>query len=292
MNGIILVDKEAGMTSRDVVNKVGRILNTKRVGHTGTLDPMATGVLVLCIGTATKIGELITCYDKEYVAEITLGIETDTLDIEGNILKEEDASNVKKAEIENVLQTFIGKVEQEVPLYSAIRVNGKRLYDYARHHIDVELPKREIEIHELTLLDEIAYNNDKVTFKIKCHVSKGTYIRSLVRDIGVKLGYPATMSSLRRIRQGNFKIEDCYTIENIEHNKYKLLKANDVLPDMEQMIIDKETEFKVRNGAFIDKTFTSDLVKIITSDGEMIAIYQTVDGDSSKAKPFKMLIWW
>jgi tRNA pseudouridine55 synthase len=290
MNGVILVDKEAGMTSRDVVNKVGRILNTKRVGHTGTLDPMATGVLVLCIGTATKIGELITSYDKEYVAEITLGLETDTLDIEGNVLREEDASSVKKDEIENALQTFIGKTEQEVPLYSAIRVNGKRLYDYARHHIDVELPKREIEINELILLDGIAYNNGKVTFKIKCHVSKGTYIRSLVRDIGVKLGCPATMSSLRRIRQGNFKIEDCYTIENIEHNKYELLKVNDVLPDMEQMIIDKEMEFKIRNGAFIDRTFTNDLVKIITSDGEMIAIYQTVDDDSTKAKPFKMLL--
>lgn len=290
MNGVILVDKEAGMTSRRVVDRIGRVFNTKRVGHTGTLDPMATGVLVVCVGTSTKIGELITSYDKEYIAEITLGIETDTLDVEGEILKEVDASSVMEKQIIGVLKTFVGKSEQEVPLYSAVKINGKRLYNYARHNIDVELPKKEIEIYSISLLEGLEYNENRVVFKIKCHVSKGTYIRSLIRDIGVKLGVPATMSSLRRVRQGNFKIDDCHTIEDIEQNKYKLLSPSDVLPDIGEMTIDEKMEFKIRNGAFIDKTFDCDLVKIITSSGEMIAIYKTMESDKTRAMPYKMLI--
>lgn len=290
MNGILLVDKEAGMTSRDVVNKVGRILDTKRVGHTGTLDPMATGVLVLCVGNATKISELITSYDKEYIAGVTLGIETDTLDIEGAVLSEVSNVEVTKEQIEESLKLFVGKIEQEVPKYSAIRVNGRKLYSYARNNIEVELPKREIEIYELSLVGDLEAADGKIKFKIKCHVSKGTYIRSLARDIGLKLGYPSCMSSLRRIKQGNFKIEDCHTLDDIEKNNYEMLKIKDILPDMKEMVIDEDLEHKIRNGSIIDKTFDGDMIKIITSSGELIAIYKTQDTDPMKAKPYKMII--
>ena len=288
MNGIILIDKEKYMTSRDVVNKLIPIFNTKKIGHTGTLDPLATGVLAVCIGKATKISELITSYDKEYIAEITLGITTDTLDMDGIITKEVDNVDVETEEILKVINNFQGKIEQEVPLYSAIKVAGKKLYEYARSGIEVQLPKREIEIYDIALIDDLIKDNGKVIFKIKCHVSKGAYIRSLVRDIGLSLGYPACMSSLRRIKQGSFKIEDCYTLNDIKNNNYKVLSIRDVLSNIEEIIVNKELEFKIRNGSIIDKIFNNDLAKIINEDGELIAIYKKYDKDDKKAKPYVM----
>lgn len=177
MSGILVVYKEAGMTSRDVVNKVGKLLHTKKIGHTGTLDPIATGVLVLCVGSATKIVELLTATEKEYIAEVTLGIETDTLDNTGSILKKENVL-ISKEQIEAVLKSMVGDYLQEVPLYSAIHVNGKKLYEYARNKEEVKLPTRMVSIYSLELLQ---YNENKFTIKTK--VSKGTYIRSLIRDI-------------------------------------------------------------------------------------------------------------
>lgn len=286
MNGIILIDKPQGLTSRDVVDKVSRIINTKKVGHTGTLDPMATGVLVLCIGKATKISELITNYDKEYIAEITLGIETDTLDIEGNIIKEVTDIYVTKDQIIDALNSFMGKIKQQVPIYSAIKVKGKRLYEYARNNKDIELPTRDIEIFDIELISDIINNK----FKIKCHVSKGTYIRSLVRDIGIKLGYPACMSSLRRTKQGRFSIDDCYTIKDIEDNKYNLISTDKALFNIKTMVVDEELEEKIRNGAIIDKNFDENIIKMINKQGDVIAIYQTYEKDNTKAKPYKMLI--
>jgi len=290
MNGIILIDKPAGMTSRDVVDKVSRALKTKRIGHTGTLDPLATGVLVLCVGNATKIVELLTSYDKEYIASVTLGIETDTLDIEGTILNEADNVVVTKEQVLTALKKFVGKIEQEVPKYSAVKVNGKRLYDYARRNKQVELPKRNVEIYDLSLVSDLEKSNGKIKFDIKCHVSKGTYIRSLIRDIGLELGHPACMSSLSRLKQGCFSIDECYSIEDIENGTYKMLSVGDVLPNVEELIVDTELEAKIRNGSIIDKTFDGDMVKIINSSGNLIAIYQTYELDSSKAKPYKMLL--
>ena len=205
MSGILVVYKEAGMTSRDVVNKVGRLLHTKKIGHTGTLDPMATGVLVLCVGSSTKIVELLTATEKEYIAEITLGIETDTLDSTGTILKKENIL-VSKDQIETILKSMVGEYSQEVPLYSAIRVNGKKLYEYARNKEEVKLPSRMVTIYSLELLQ---YSEN--TFTIKTKVSKGTYIRSLVRDIAKKLNTAGIMSRLERTKQGLFELKDCVT---------------------------------------------------------------------------------
>lgn len=290
MDGIILIDKEAGMTSRDVVNKVGYVLKTKHIGHTGTLDPMATGVLALCVGKATKISELITSYDKEYIAEVTLGIETDTLDIEGNILKEVMDVKVTNEQINSVLKNFVGKSEQQVPKYSAIKIDGRKLYEYARKNIEVNLPTREIEIYEISMVDLPKKEDNVVKFVIKCHVSKGTYIRSLIRDIGIELGYPACMSSLRRIKQGAFSINDCYTTKNIEEGKYSMLSISDVLCNLKQMVVDGELERKIKNGAIIDKKLNADMVKIVNTSGELLAIYKTYEEDKMKAKPYKMLI--
>ncbi|MDD3304542.1 MAG: tRNA pseudouridine(55) synthase TruB [Bacilli bacterium] len=290
MNGIILIDKPTDMTSRKVVDKISNIFKTKRIGHAGTLDPIATGVLVLCVGNATKAVELLTNFNKEYIASVTLGVETDTLDIEGTILNEVDNVVVTKKQVLDVLNKFIGKIEQEVPKYSAIKVNGRRLYNYARGNKLVELPKRNVEIFELSLISDLEKSNDKIEFDIKCHVSKGTYIRSLIRDIGLELGYPACMSSLRRVKQGGFSIDQCYSIEDVENGSYKILSIRETLTNIEELIVSKELEVKIRNGAIIDKMFDADRIKIINSSGDLIAIYKTYELDNSKAKPDKMFI--
>ena len=191
MHGILVIDKPTGYTSRDVVNVVSKKLHTKKVGHTGTLDPLATGVLVLCIGDYTKMVSLLTNHDKEYIATITFGVETDTLDITGDILKETDVIPTKDV-LEQALQHFVGVQMQEVPIYSAKKVNGKKLYEYARKNEDVELPIEQIEIKALELLSFEGRNA-----VIRAVVSKGTYIRSLIRDISHYLHTYGVMSGLK-----------------------------------------------------------------------------------------------
>ena len=285
MNGVLVVDKGVGYTSRDVVNVVSRYLGTKKIGHTGTLDPLASGVLVLCIGKALKVSDLITSYDKEYIAKVRLGYETDTLDSEGVIVKSSDKF-VSDEDIRNVLLEFVGNIKQEVPKYSAVKVNGKRLYEYARNGVDVELPIRDVCIYELELVSDIEMINGYKEFSIRCKVSKGTYIRSLVRDIGVRLGSYATMVGLRRICQGKFNIKDAYTIDDISKGNYKVMDIKDVL-DMRKVIVDRDMEFKVRNGCVLDKFFADDRVMVINEDGNLIAIYEQ---DKDKVRPYKVFV--
>lgn len=283
MNGIILIDKPKDYTSRDIVNIVSKKLQTKKVGHTGTLDPLATGLLVLCIGKTLKLSELLVSTKKEYIATMTFGIETDTLDITGNIVKRDfNHKKITTKDIETVLKKYTGKIIQEVPKYSSVKVNGKKLYEYARKGEEVALPKREVEIFNIEPLSEI--NNN--TFTFKCTVSKGTYIRSLIRDIGVSLGTYATMSDLRRTKQGIFNIEDAYTLEDIENNNYKILDAKDVLK-LPKVIVDKNLEFKVKNGQVLTKFFEEDKAMIINKNNELLAIYQKKD--DTYVKPYKML---
>ncbi len=283
MNGIILIDKPKDYTSRDIVNIVSKKLQTKKVGHTGTLDPLATGLLVLCIGKTLKLSELLVSTKKEYIATMTFGIETDTLDITGNIVKRDSKQKkITTKDIETVLKKYTGKIIQEVPKYSSVKVNGKKLYEYARKGEEVALPKREVEIFNIEPLSEI--NNN--TFTFKCTVSKGTYIRSLIRDIGVSLGTYATMSDLRRTKQGIFNIEDAYTLEDIENNNYKILDAKDVLK-LPKVIVDKNLEFKVKNGQVLTKFFEEDKAMIINQNNELLAIYQKKD--DTYVKPYKML---
>lgn len=278
MNGIIIIDKEKNMTSRDVVNKVSKILGTKKIGHTGTLDPLATGVLVLCVGKATKLVDLITGYDKEYIAKVCLGTLTDTLDITGNIIKEKE-TNITKEEIENALKSFIPGYEQEVPIYSAVKINGKKLYEYARNGETVELPKRYIKINSIDLISDIEYKNGKTYFSFITNVSKGTYIRSLINDIGKKLNTYGTMLELRRTKQGNFKIEDSSNI-----NEPKIIKIEEILKDYYKVEIEGDLYKKISNGVKIKNEENKDIV-VFTHNKEVIAIYKK---ENEYLKPYKM----
>lgn len=281
MNGILLINKEKGVTSRDVVNQVEKILKTKKIGHTGTLDPMATGVLVLCIGSSLKLVEMLMNHDKEYIATIQLGIETDTLDVTGKILKKQEVRPITKLEIEKVLKKFEGKIKQEVPKYSAIKVNGKKLYEYARQGIEVKLPIREIEIFKIELLGDMIKN----TFQIRCVVSKGTYIRSLIRDIAHALGTIGVMSELKRTRVGSFSIENTYSISDVERGFYQLLTPQDVL-DIPHYIADEELEKKIRNGCVLDAFFKENKMMILDQNHNLLAIYQ--QNGLGKVKPYRM----
>ena len=282
MNGILIVDKPGGYTSRDIVNIVSKELHTKKVGHTGTLDPMATGVLVLCIGEATKLVELLTSSSKEYIAGITLGMETDTLDEEGVIIKH-DTKKVLDEEIINVLNSIKGKYMQEVPKYSAIKINGKKLYEYAREGIDIELPKREVEIYNIELVSDIKHD-EYTRFQIKTKVSKGTYIRSLVRDIAYRLNTVGIMSSLRRIKQGRFDISESYKLEDIQNGNYKILSIEDALKDMYTIDLDDELYKKVSNGVKLPNTYEEDIV-VFKYNNKVKAIYKD---DNNTLRVYKM----
>ena len=283
MNGVLLVNKPIDFTSRDVVNKLTKVFNTKKIGHTGTLDPIATGVLVICIGKSTKLCDILTSKYKEYIATIKLGIKTDTLDTTGTILEEQEAKTYTKEEITKVLNTFLGTSIQETPIYSAVKVNGKKLYEYAREGIPVELPKREIDIKSIELLD---YKDNEIVFKTT--VSKGTYIRALINDICTKLNTIGAMSNLIRTKQGEFNIDDCYTLEEIEAGNYKLLSNEEVLSNLETIDIEENQVIPVNNGAIINKSFKNEIA-CLRNNNKIIAIYKTYEKDNSLAKPYIML---
>ena len=283
MNGILIVNKETGYTSRDVVNIVSKVLGTKKVGHTGTLDPMASGVLVLCVGKALKLCEMLTNHDKEYVAGVTLGIETDTLDMEGTVLSTE-VVDIDKDKIIEAVNSFKGSYMQEVPKYSAVKVNGKKLYEYARNGTFVKLPSKIVDIDNIEIIDDIKYEDGKAYFNIKTTVSKGTYIRSLVRDIGAKLGVPSVMNSLVRTRLGYFRIDDAYSIEDIKNGSFKLISILDAI-DIQRVNVDDELAFKIRNGVILDSFFDGDKAFILDNNDNLIAIYENFN---KKARVYKM----
>ncbi len=255
MDGILVINKSKGLTSNDIVKKVKKILNTK-VGHTGTLDPNATGVLPLLLGNATKISKYLINHDKEYEAVIKLGAKTTTADVEGEIIeeKEENKEKLKKENIEEVLKSFIGKQQQIPPIYSAIKVNGKKLYEYARQGKEVEIKARNIEIYDLKLL-KIDSKNDELTINVKC--SKGTYIRSLCEDIAVKLETLGYMKELNRIQVGEFNIKDSVTIEefkaNIENKDYSnIIGIEKIFKEIPEITIKQREYEKYLNGVKID----------------------------------------
>ena len=282
MNGILVVNKEKDYTSRDVVNIISKEFKTKKVGHTGTLDPIATGVLVVTIGEATKISELLVSTYKEYIAEVTLGIKTDTLDITGNILETKEIK-LDKSKLEQTIKSFKKTYLQEVPIYSAVKVNGKKLYEYARNKEEVKLPKKEVEIKEIELLK---YAENKFTFR--CLASKGTYIRSLINDICNELNIIGTMSSLKRTKQGEFKIEDSYTLEQIKNKKYKLLEMQEVLKEYLQIEANEYIENKIKNGCLLENRYNEDIIVFINKNQQVIGIYKKYEKDMNKIKPWKV----
>ena len=286
MNGIIVIDKPKDYTSRDIVNIVSKKLNTKKVGHTGTLDPLATGVLVLPIGRALKVSELLTSNTKEYIAEVILGYETDMLDITGTEIKR-NIPSVTKEELLKVLKSYIGKYNQEVPLYSAVKVGGRKLYEYARSGTSVIPPSKEVEVYSLELISDLKHIKGAVEFTIKCEVSKGTYIRSLIRDIAYSLNTYGTMKNLIRTRQGIFTLKDAYTLKDIEENNYKLLSIKECLPNIKTTVIEEPLLTKVKNGMVLDKFFEENMSLLLDKEGKEIAIY-IASGDN-KVKPYKMI---
>ena len=274
MNGFILVNKKKNMTSRDVVNSLIKILNTKKIGHTGTLDPFAEGLLLVAVNKGLKVVKLLNYKDKEYIAKVRLGIKTDTLDITGNIL-EERKENINQEEIEEVLQSFIGDYSYEVPIYSAIKVNGKKLYEYAREGKKVEIPIKDSYIYDIKLIN---IEENSFTFSVK--VSNGTYIRALVRDISKKINKIMTLEELTRTKIDSLLLKDAYTLEDIKNNNFKLLKINDLL-NYKEVELSGYLEAKVLNGNKIKLKEKEDNILFI-KDNKEIAVYTREECDIFK----------
>lgn len=273
MNGLLVVNKPKNYTSRDVVNALNKVFNTKAIGHIGTLDPLATGVLVCLIGKYTKLNNLLTMHNKEYIADFKLGILTDTLDATGRVL---DTSNnfIKKEKLVRTLKKFKKTYMQEVPMYSAVKVNGRKLYDYARHDEEVVPPKKRVTIYDIELLD---YEYDDV--KIRCTVSKGTYIRALIRDICQYLKTYGVMTGLVRTKINDFKIEDAYTLDEIRNGNYKLLSLEDFL-DFKVIDLDEDNLNRIKNGnIYCDRENDYILFKYLNED---IALYYRINEEELK----------
>lgn len=275
MDGIILVDKPKGWTSHDVVSKLRRQLNTKKMGHTGTLDPMATGLLVVCLGNATKLVKYLTEHDKEYIAEVTLGIQTNTDDITGEVIDKKNIVNIDMYNIHQVLQSFVGTISQIPPVASAIKVNGKRAYEFI--HNNQEEPTmvpREITIHSLDIISDLVITDGKCLFSIKVRCSKGTYIRALARDIGKALDIPATLSNLRRLSVGQFHVDNASSINDLSVETMNLMNPIHYL-GFQEIRIDDEYLFKVANGAFLPMEIFPQIEETIVCDkiGKPLAIY-------------------
>lgn len=248
--GVIVINKPSGITSHDVVNRLRRIFGTKKVGHTGTLDPMATGVLPVLVGNAVKASEYLVCDVKQYTAKITLGLETDTEDITGKVLATYDRIP-DDDEVIRAVNSFRGKYMQTPPMYSALKVNGQKLCDLAREGVVIEREAREVEVFEISAVKE----SERV-WKIDTTVSKGTYIRTLAADIGKRLQTGAVMSALRRDRSGSFTIEDAHTIESLENLDKDALHSlvvptEKLFEDLEEIILPPFYERLAKNGAEI-----------------------------------------
>lgn len=279
MNEIILVNKEKGYTSRDVVNIISKTLNTKKVGHFGTLDPMAEGLLIIGVGDYTKLGNFLKEDTKEYTATVLIGTSTDTYDIEGKIIETVNDYNIDKETLIKVLKKFKTTYNQEVPIYSAVKVNGKKLYEYARSGLEVQLPKKEVTIYDINL---ISLTNTNFTFN--CKVSKGTYIRSLINDISKELNVPLCMSSLIRTKQDKFNLKDANTINDIKEGIYKSLNIRDIL-DIEVKEIPEKLEKKILNGAKIDK-LSSKMILFI-KDNIDVVLYAPYKDEMKPVLTFK-----
>lgn len=272
--GILVINKPKAITSFDVVHQVSNLFGIKKVGHTGTLDPLAEGVLVVCIGEATKVVELLTANDKEYIAGVKLGIKTDTYDIEGEVIEKKEVP--ENLPVEEVVSSFQKTYMQEVPIYSAVKVNGKKLYEYARKKETVELPKKEVTIKKIELLEK-----KKDTFTFKANVTKGCYIRSLINDIGNQLNTYATMKSLIRTKQGKFTLEEAISLEDLEQGNYTIRTIEEAL-SYQQIVASNDLAFKIKNGVKLKNNWkVSDKVIFKDQNNKLLGIYE-VDNDFLK----------
>ena len=289
--GILPIYKQRGITSHDVVFKVRKILKMKKIGHAGTLDPEVDGVLLLLLGGATKVSDYAMDLGKSYRAEVCLGIKTTTEDLTGEVLEECNVSDIDINKIKDVLQTLIGEIEQTPPIYSAVKVKGKKLYEYARAgKFDVKIPSRKVNIYDVEFIEGSDYYRDnKFYFSINISCGKGTYVRTIATDIGKKLNLPSTMSKLTRTRSGKIELDNCLTLSEVEQllekNKLeeKLLKKEYALEEYQFVEIPKFRAQQVMNGLrfrknqFPDYDFTDGIV--FTYENEAIAIYYLKNPD-------------
>lgn len=273
MDGIILVKKDSGISSHDLVLKARRALNERKIGHTGTLDPLADGLMILTCGKATKVLPFLSHHTKEYICTMQLGFKTDTLDITGQIIQRKDINKLSDDFIKETLDEFIGQGKQIPPMYSAKKVNGQHLYSLARNNMEIERKPIDIYISEMELLNVI---DDKITFRTVC--STGTYVRSLVADIAEKTNNLATMISLTRTKIDKFSLQDAYSIEDLTNKNYKLISTYELLKDYKY--IDLKDPARVYQGKRLKLDNCFDPIVMITSNGEVIAAYElnTEDG--------------
>lgn len=288
MNGLLIINKEKDMTSHDVVAKLRRILNTKRIGHLGTLDPNATGVLVLCIGDGCKLVPFLENDQKEYLAEVILGIDTNTYDITGEIVNSKNVE-INNLEIEKVLNSFVGQIEQYPPIYSAIKVNGKKLYQYARNNEEVEIKPRKVTINFLNYYEPVKFVDGYYRFKMLVNVSKGTYIRSLCHDIGLKLGCFATMGDLTRVKSGKFSINDAKKISEISIDNLDLISLTDAIDFPKVEITDPNMLKKIVNGMSLNNISFPLMNNFIafTYQNKLLAIYENESGKLAAKRIWK-----
>ena len=259
MDGILIVNKPKGYTSHDVVNVIRKKLNIKKVGHTGTLDPNATGVLPILIGQATKISKYLIEHNKTYIAELKLGEKSDTGDTEGDIIEKKVIPNINEEQIKNVLNSFIGKQEQIPPMYSAIKVNGKKAYEYARKNKEIKLEPRNIEIYSIELIN---FKDNSIKFQVSC--SKGTYIRVLCEDIAEKLGTVGLMQNLERTQVDKFDIEKAILLNDINEQTIneKIISIEDYFKEKKEIILDKKKTEVFLNGVKLQYELSDDLYRI------------------------------
>lgn len=289
MNGVIIVNKPYGKSSHDCVSFVRRMTKIKKVGHTGTLDPLATGVLPVCIGKATKACELLTSQNKAYTAELILGTTTDTLDCEGEVLTDQPVLCTEE-DVRSVIMSFVGDIEQIPPMYSAIKKDGKKLYELARQGISVEREKRKITIYSIEIL-EIDMTRGSVTINVEC--SKGTYIRTLCEDIGMRLGCGAYMNSLVRTKSGSFKIDDSHTFEEIEKMASDgTLKAAlipvDELFGYPKIVVDKRQRDFIVNGVRtrFKGLLEGQVYRVYDENGEFLCVSECIEERLTLKKAF------
>lgn len=286
MNGILLVDKPSDWTSNDVVVKLKGMLRERRIGHSGTLDPMATGLLVVFVGRATRAVEFAEAHDKRYIAGLRLGTVTDTQDVTGNVL-ESHAVDVSDEEIKKALSVFVGEIDQIPPMYSAIKVKGQKLYDIARKGGEVERKARRIFISGLDL---IGRSGSDCKLDVSC--SKGTYIRTLCHDIGAELGCGGSMSALRRVRAGAFDVRDAHTLEEVQmavnegRGEDLLLPVDTLFAEYESYAADKEQEKKIRVGAVVPADISDGNYRVYSSGGEFLMLGRAEGGQLKTIKSF------
>ncbi|GAE24300.1 tRNA pseudouridine synthase B [Halalkalibacter wakoensis JCM 9140] len=296
-NGILILHKPRGMTSHDCVMKVRRLFQTKKVGHTGTLDPDVNGVLPICIGKATKVVEYMSGSSKEYKGEVTIGYSTTTEDKSGEVVESKPvATKWTNNEITDLLNSFQGEITQVPPMYSAVKIKGKKLYEYAREGKQVDRPQRNVTIHSLELLSDVIYQNDTASFRFQVHCSKGTYVRTLAVDIGKKLGFPAHMSDLVRTASGPYKLEESYTFEQLEDYEKNgtldslLIPFDTALFELPKTTVDQETEQQIKNGSVLEIKKGLDQLRftVYNEKGECLAVYKRHPTKEGLVKPEKM----